>query len=184
MKTLLTYILFTCFALGQSTTLRTNVRLDADVRLVRDTIFIQSDILITDLRVIHRINSDTSEPTVPPIREYGFNRYKLPMSNYNEGTYTVIVEQKGNLYPFNFIRLQEIEKTPSDKRWIIRYECEYGTRQSFSQYSGVKHTDKREIQRWIDKYKVNRMSRNGYDNWLKVYAIYNDESKALVYEVN
>jgi hypothetical protein len=180
-------ILSTIFLNAQeSTSLKLNTRLKADVSLENDTIYISSRSgFILDVYVIKRVSRATSVRSSVKILEYGFNHYRIPMDRYDLGTYTVVVNYAQDLYPFNFIRQKPIIRKRSAATCIVSYYCVTGTIQNFGQSeSKTGKLSKYEIFELVQKAQADLSTRNGSSNWLKIYAVYNDHSEKLIYEIN
>lgn len=186
MKKLLSlfFIFNVSILLSQNTILKENTRLDADVVLENDTISISSDKgFILDVYVIKRINRNKSVRDASEIIEYD-KHYKLLMSNYDKGTYTVVVNMEGNLYPFNFIRNEDIEKEEINHNGIDYYMAEHGTKSAFSQYTIKEKPSRKEVYELIKKYYADRATKNGSKNWIRIYAVYKDGGTSLIYKLN
>ena len=189
MKTVLTYLIFTTFLLGQSTTIIQNKGLLRDKvnhYVIGDTLHIKAEIgtVVRSFDIMKRQKRHTVS-VMKSYPEYGINKLAIPMYLLPQGTYTVdLLHGNGNHYPFTLIRLERLETPLMSSREVIGYRAEYGTVQNFGAYTGrIDRLGKEKMHELIQKYSTDKLMRNGINNWLKIYTIYNDSTEVLEYQI-
>ena len=175
MKSIVLYLLFTYTLIAQNSLIDPNLRMpkSINVSILNDTLKIDAkEGVITGLDIIKRVDWASSEST-GEIEEYSLNKYRIALLNYPKGTYTIQLSYNRKIYPFKLFRLETIQpysekKTP---KIIYRY-VKYGIVSSFGSSTGEKRvTSNKELQRLLLKFSKDQITKNGKDNWLKVYEV-------------
>lgn len=182
-------ILFSICAKAQVTSIIPNTKLAEEQVIValnstQDTLLISSDIgEIKKVSIIKRVSADRSVRTTPIVANTP-NHFKIALHAYRIGSYTVEVHFKPHIYPFKMFRIKHIPYDMALDPNIKSYRAEYGVVNGFSGYTGeVKALTKKRMDEMILKFETDQHTKTGALNWLKVYAIYEDKTEGLYYEI-
>ena len=182
-------ILFSVTVQAQITSIIPNTKLleqqvTVELNSTQDTLIIAADEGLTKVSIIQRINADRSIRTAPLIPS-SKNEYRIPLHLYRIGAYTIEVHYKPHIYPFKMFRVKHIPYDMSLDPNIRCYRAEYGIVSGFSGYTGeIKALTKKRMDELILKFETDKFTKTGYENWLKVYAVFEDQSEKTYYEVD
>ncbi len=190
MRTLVQILMLFSLALqSQVTSIIPNIKLaEEDVTVAlnssQDTLIIKADSGdISKVSIIQRVSWDRSIRT-SPLTSNSTNTYKIPLHQYRIGAYTVEVHFKPHIYPFKMFRVKHIPYDMSLDPNIRCYRAEYGIVSGFSGYTGeIKALTKKRMDQLILKFETDKFTKTGYENWLKVYAVYEDRTEDIYYEI-
>ena len=82
-------------------------------------------------------------------------------------------------------RVKQIPPDMSFKPNISSYRAEFGVVSGFSGHTvEIKALTKKRMDELILKFEIDQTTKTGNMNWLKVYAVYEDATEDLYYQIN
>jgi hypothetical protein len=155
-----------------------------DLSKTQDTLIIEADEgELSKVSIIQRVSADKSIRTAP-IAKLEHNKYRIPLHSYRIGAYTVEVHYKPHIYPFKMFRVKHIPIDMQLKPKIKSYRAVYGVVNGFSGHTAeIKALTKKRMDELILKFEIDKTTKTGNQNWLKVYAVHYDNSESLYYTI-
>ena len=182
-------ILFSATVQAQITSIIPNLKLleqqvTVELNSSQDTLIIAADEGLSKVSIIQRINAERSIRTTP-LMPNNKNEYHIALHAYRIGAYTIEVHYKPHIYPFKMFRIKHIPYDMSLDPNIKSYRAVYGVVSGFSGHTvEIKALTKKRMDELILKFETDKYTNTGLANWLKVYAIYEDESEDLYYNLD
>lgn len=182
-------ILFSVTAQAQITSIIPNLKLleqhvTVELNSTQDTLIIAADEGLSKVSIIQRLSADRSVRT-SPLNPYKLNEYRIALNAYRIGAYTIEVHFKPHIYPFKMFRIKHIPYDMTLNPNIRSYRAVYGVVSGFSGHTvEIKALTKKRMDELILKFETDKYTNTGLANWLKVYAIYDDESEDLYYNID
>lgn len=183
-------VLFSLVASAQNTRIYPNTPLEAlgvkvYLNQAEDTLFIKANEgELQKVSVVKRKNKDQTRRTgtLAPKQD---NYYEIPLNNYEVGVYTVEVHYEPHIYPFKMDRIKHLPMTVSPNPNIRTYKAVYGIVNAFGARTGqINALTQSKLENLITKFETDKITRNGFQNWLKIYAVYEDDSEGLFYQID
>ena len=140
-------------------------------QVVNDTLVIQDDELIQKVTLLHRKTGARYN-----VLEVDFNVYRESLSGYPKGLYTVMINKNDKIY-VNTIEnsCKYAENNAEHIRWYYFVEVARGRKTEG-------YIEKAEVVNKINKYKTDKMLKDGKQNTLKIYMVL-DRDKGVKKEI-
>lgn len=184
------FLLFSLASSAQSTRIFPNEPLESlgvkvFLNKLEDTLFIKAK--EGDLKKISIVKRKSSSQTrrtgtLNPIED---NYYAIPLNHYDIGVYTIEVHYKPHIYPFKMDRLKNLPMALSPHPNIRTYKAVYGIVNAFGARTGqINALTPKKLENLISKFETDKITRSGFQNWLKIYAVYDDNTEGLYYQID
>jgi hypothetical protein len=103
---------------------------------------------------------------------------------YRIGAYTIEVHYKPHIYPFKMFRVKHIPYDIGLDPNVRSYRAICGVVSGFSSHTvEIKALTKKRMDELILKFETDKYTKTGRNNWLKVYAVFEDASEKIYYQV-
>lgn len=191
MKSIAQIILFfSLVAQAQNTRIYPNIPLqslgvETYLNSSEDTLYIKaSEGMLNKISVLKRRYPDETR-RIESLGPKEDNSYAIPLNHYHIGVYTVEVHYEPHIYPFKMVRIKDIPLPITPGPNIRSFKAVYGVVSGFSGYTAVeKALTKERMDELISKFETDKITKCGHRNWLKVYAIYEDNTEGLYYTID
>lgn len=187
----LIYILLTTLSLNaqEYTNLKPNLNATQLVHELKENgkeLHISSKEVIYGITIKHR---PTNKAIFVNEYEVDFNSYIIPLSIIPNGDCAVIVNLQGKRIVFNIYRKAKIKDYEYLHNTIVKYNAISSVNGRSSSRTTLPNISKKDIHRLIKRSELDKLSKTGKDNTVKIYAVYdsaknrvNGNNQILVYE--